>query len=284
MSVHHTFQEAESCRARGIFHPGMNGYTLAAMRVVSWNVNGLRAVQKKGFLSWLGKERPDVLCLQEIKARPEQLEEALREVKGYHAVFNPAERPGYSGTAVYAASKPDEVWTGLGAREFDCEGRTLGVRFGSLHVVSAYFPNAQEGGARLDYKVAYCKAITKHLKKLAAGGQDVVLAGDYNIAHEEIDLARPDDNHENPGFFPREREAMTDFLAAGFHDVLREENPGKGGLYTWWSYRTAARERNVGWRIDYTTVNARLRSRVKRTWIQPEVQGSDHCPVGLELR
>lgn len=253
------------------------------MKILTWNVNGLRAIHSKGFLPWLQKERPDVLCLQEIKARPEQLDESLLGVKGYEAVFNPAERPGYSGTAIYTRMKPDETWTGIGEQRFDAEGRVLAARFGSLHVVSAYFPNAQEGGARLDFKVDFCRAITRRLKALSDQGQELVLTGDYNIAHEEIDLARPDDNHENPGFFPRERKAMTEFLDSGFHDVFREIHPEKTGAYSWWSYRTQARARNVGWRIDYTNVNARLRDRVKRAWIMPQVQGSDHCPVGIEL-
>jgi exodeoxyribonuclease-3 len=254
------------------------------MRILSWNVNGLRAVQKKGFLPWLTREQPDVLCLQEIKARPEQLDDEFRNLKGYHTVYTPAKRPGYSGTAIYSRTKPDEVWTGIGDPRFDDEGRVTGVRFGTLQVISAYFPNSREEGARLDFKVDFCTRITRLLKRRTGQGQDIVLAGDYNIAHQEIDLARPDDNHENPGFFPQERQAMTDFLAAGFHDVFREENPKKAGAYTWWSYRTAARERNVGWRIDYVNVNARLRPRVKKTWILPDVTGSDHCPVGLELR
>jgi exodeoxyribonuclease-3 len=253
------------------------------VKILSWNVNGLRSVHSKGFLPWLRKEKPDVLCLQEIKARPDQLDGSLLRVEGYEALFNPAERPGYSGTAIYARRRPDETWAGLGEERFDREGRVLGARFGTLHVVSAYFPNAREGGARLDFKVDFCRAITRHMRSLTERRQEVVLTGDYNIAHEEIDLARPDDNHESPGFFPRERRAMTDFLAAGFHDVFREEHPKKAGAYTWWSYRTRARERNVGWRIDYATVNARLRDRVKRAWILPEVTGSDHCPVGIEL-
>ena len=253
------------------------------MRILSWNVNGIRAAHKKGFVPWLLKAKPDVLCLQEIKARPEQLEPALVGVPGYTAVFFPAARPGYSGTAIYSRETPDEVWRGLGEARFDDEGRVLGARFGKLQVISAYFPNAQDGGARLDYKVDFCKAITRFTGDLVARGFDVVLAGDYNIAHEEIDLARPDANHESPGFFPRERKAMTDFLKAGFHDVFREAHPALEGAYTWWSLRTFARERNVGWRIDYTNVNRRLRERVRRSWIAPDVPGSDHCPVGLEL-
>jgi exodeoxyribonuclease-3 len=254
------------------------------MKIVTWNVNGIRAAQKKGFVQWLEAEKADVVCLQEIKAKEEQLDEALTKVKGYTAIFNAAERPGYSGTASYSRQKPDEVWKGIGEKTADSEGRVLGVRFGNLHVISAYFPNSQPEGVRLDFKIDFCDRITKKLKGLVAKKQDLVLTGDYNIAHEEIDLARPDDNHESPGFFPREREAMTKFLAAGFVDVFREKNPGKKGLYTWWSIRTFARERNVGWRIDYTNVNASLKGRVKKSWIAPEVMGSDHCPVGLELK
>ncbi len=254
------------------------------MKILTWNVNGLRAIAKKGFLEWMAAEKPDVLCLQEIKARPEQLEPKLQVVPGYEAIFNPADRPGYSGTAIYTKQKPDEVWVGIGDKQFDCEGRVTGVRFGDLHVISAYFPNSQEAGARLDFKVAFCKKITKLLKGMVAKKQDIVLTGDYNIAHNEIDLARPDDNHESPGFFPQERKALDEFLAAGFVDVYRQANPKKKDVYTWWSYRTAARERNVGWRIDYTNVNERLMAKVKKSWILPDVLGSDHCPVGIEIK
>jgi exodeoxyribonuclease-3 len=254
------------------------------MKVVTWNVNGIRAVQKKGFLKWFEKEKPDVLCLQEIKAKPEQLDEFLLKVKDYHAVFNSAERPGYSGTAIYSREKPDEIWTGIGDKTADSEGRVVGVKFGNLHVISAYFPNSQPEGVRLDFKIGFVDKITKKLKGLVAKKQDIVLTGDYNIAHHEIDLARPDDNHESPGFFPSEREAMTRFLKAGFVDCFRQANPKKAEQYTWWSFRTAARERNVGWRIDYCNVNTSLHARVKRNWISPDVMGSDHCPVGIELK
>jgi exodeoxyribonuclease-3 len=253
------------------------------VKILTWNVNGIRAIQKKGFLPWLLKAKPDVLCLQEVKARPEQLEPGLVTPPGYRSWFHPARKPGYSGTAIYAKEEPDEVWMGFGEACFDDEGRVMGARFGNTHVISAYFPNSQEGGARLDFKVQFCRKLTAWLLGKIAAGQDVVLTGDYNIAHQEIDLARPDDNHESPGFFPRERDAMTAFLGAGFVDVFREAYPKKTGAYTWWSYRTAARERNVGWRIDYTNVNTRLSGKVKKSWILPDVPGSDHCPVGIEL-
>ncbi len=254
------------------------------MKIVTWNINGLRAISNKGFLPWVAKSKADVICLQEIKARPEQLPPEIQIIKGYEAVFNPAVRPGYSGTAIYSKAKPDEVWVGIGDKKFDVEGRVTGVRFGNVHVISAYFPNSQDEGKRLDYKVEFCDKITKFLKKLTAKKQHVVLTGDYNIAHEEIDLARPDNNHESPGFFPAERKAMTQFLASGFADVFREERPQDKDLYTWWSYRTNARARNVGWRIDYTCVDLGLKSRVKKTWHEPNVMGSDHCPVGIELK
>jgi len=254
------------------------------MKIVTWNVNGIRAIAKKGFLDWFLREKADVVCLQEIKAMADQVPEELREPKGWHAHFYPARKPGYSGVALYSREKPDEVWRGLGDPRFDDEGRVLGARFGGLHVVSAYFPNSQDEGKRLGLKIDFCGDITRKLSGLVKKKQDLVLCGDYNIAHEAIDLARPDDNHESPGFFPQERQAMTEFLAAGFVDSFREQHPGKGGLYSWWSYRAAARERNVGWRIDYTCVSPSLRSRVKKTWIEADVMGSDHCPVGMEMK
>jgi exodeoxyribonuclease-3 len=254
------------------------------MRIVTWNVNGIRAILDKGFLDWFAKAKADVVCLQEIKATHDKVPDVLRTMKGWNAFFLPAKKPGYSGTALFSREKPDEVWEGLGDARFDDEGRVLGARFGKLHVISAYFPNSQEGGKRLDLKVDFCADMTKKLSGLAKKKQDVVLTGDYNIAHERIDLARPDDNDENPGFFPRERQAMSDFLGAGFVDIHRERNPKKEGLYTWWSYRTAARERNVGWRIDYTCITPGLRSRVKDTWIESHVMGSDHCPVGIDIK
>lgn len=254
------------------------------MRIVTWNVNGVRAVMGKGFLDWFSAAKADVVCLQEIKATEDKVPAELKALKGWHGSFFPAKKPGYSGVALLSRRKPDEIWRGLGDARYDDEGRVLGARFGDLQVVSAYFPNSQEGGKRLALKIEFCRDITKKLAGLAAKKQDIVLTGDYNIAHERIDLARPDDNGENPGFFPQERQAMTDFLAAGFVDIYRERNPGTTGLYSWWSYRAAARERNVGWRIDYTCITPGLRSKVRDAWLEPSVMGSDHCPVGLEIK
>jgi exodeoxyribonuclease-3 len=254
------------------------------MNIITWNVNGIRAIAKKGFLDWFKSAKADVVCLQEIKAKEDQVPPELRSIKGWHAFFLPAKKPGYSGVALYSRQKPDEIWEGLGDRRYDDEGRVLAARFGSLHVLSAYFPNSQEAGKRLDLKADFCADMTRKLSGLAKKKQDIVLTGDYNIAHQPIDLAHPEDNEESPGYFPREREAMTRFLDAGFVDIFREQHPGKAGLYTWWSYRSAARERNVGWRIDYTCITPPLRARTKKTWIESGVMGSDHCPVGITLK
>ena len=254
------------------------------MKIITWNVNGIRAIAKKGFLDWFVQAKADVVCLQEIKANADQVPEELKAQKGWNTFFLSAKKPGYSGVALFTRIKPDEIWEGLGDPRFDDEGRVLGARFGNLHVISAYFPNSQEAGRRLDLKVDFCRDMTGKLAGLAKKKQEVVLTGDYNIAHQPIDLAHPEDNEESPGYFPRERRAMDDFLGAGFVDIFREQHPGKAGLYTWWSYRSAARQRNVGWRIDYTCVTPGLRSRSKKTWIDAEIMGSDHCPVGIELK
>ena len=257
------------------------------MRIVTWNVNGLRAAAKKGFLNWLKDCKADVVCLQEIKATADVVPEEVRAPQGWHVQLFSAQKPGYSGTAIYSRVKPDAYWTGLDRKlspESHDEGRVLAARYGDLNVLSCYFPNSQEGGKRQGPKLAYFDAMNKTAAALVKKGQQVLVCGDYNVAHHEIDLARPDDNHENPGFFPWEREAMTQFLGAGFVDSFREAHPGLKDQYTWWSFRTAARARNVGWRIDYCCPNQKLQARVKKTWIEPAVMGSDHCPVGIELK
>jgi len=257
------------------------------MKIVTWNVNGIRAAAGKGLLNWIAKGKYDVICLQEIKATEDVIPPEVRAIKGYHSFFFPAEKPGYSGTAIYSRIEPDEVWMGLDDKlspEARKEGRTIAARFGDLHVLSCYFPNSQDGGKRQAQKLAYFDAIIKKGKALVKKGEHLVVTGDYNVAHEEIDLARPDDNHESPGFFPWEREAMGKFLQAGFCDNFREANPKLKEAYTWWSFRTNARARNVGWRIDYCCTDKALKSRVKKTWHEPSVYGSDHCPVGIELK
>jgi exodeoxyribonuclease-3 len=253
------------------------------LKIVTWNVNGLRAVLGKGFLQWVKKEKPDVLCLQEIKVHEHQLPPEIRFLEGYHCHFNPAKKPGYAGTALFSREKPDEIWTGLKTKESRDEGRVLAARFGSLQVICAYYPNSQPEGKRKDVKLEFCRAMLEKCLELRKKKQEAVVCGDYNIAHTEIDLARPRENEENPGFFIWERQAMTEFFQAGHLDIFREQHPGEKGLYTWWSFRGGARERNVGWRIDYTCVSPGLAGRAKKSYIQPEVMGSDHCPVGLLL-
>ncbi|MEJ5188526.1 MAG: exodeoxyribonuclease III [Breznakiellaceae bacterium] len=257
------------------------------MRIISWNVNGLRAVEKKGFLEWIHREEADIICIQETKAHPEQLSEALLhpvDSKGreYHSYWASAKKRGYSGVGIYTLRKPREIRT-LGIPEFDDEGRILIADYEGFILLSAYFPNSQEGGARLDYKLAFCDAVLSTCNRLVQEGHHVLLCGDYNIAHEPIDLARPEENEQNPGYLPEERAWMTRFLGAGYVDTFRVRHPGEGGHYTWWSYRTRARERNIGWRIDYHCVNTAFAPQVRDSRIRSEIEGSDHCPIEIEL-
>jgi len=249
--------------------------------ILSWNVNGIRAIQKKGFAAWLGRERPDLLCVQETKAAPEQLDAEVLAPLGYRSLWAVAERKGYSGVGTYVREEPLEVEF-LGSPEFDAEGRTLIVRYPDLCVVNCYFPNSQEEGARLDYKVAFCEAVLDRCNQLVGAGRDLVLCGDYNIAHQPIDLENPKANERNPGYLPAERAWMDRFIAGGYVDTFRLFC-SESGRYTWWSYRFRAREKNIGWRIDYHCVNERLRGRVREATIQADVMGSDHCPVRLVL-
>ena len=252
-------------------------------RIVSWNVNGIRAILRKEIDTWQVVPGADVICLQEIKARPDQLPPAVADPEGWHALWAPAQRPGYSGVMLASRQAPDEVCIGLGDSRFDDEGRLAAMRFGTLLVIGAYFPNAQEAGRRLDYKLAFCDALLAWMQAWQARGCDTVLVGDYNIAHQPIDLTHPAANEGNPGYLPEERAWFSRYLAAGHRDIYREANPERTGAYTWWSYRAQARANNVGWRIDYATVNEALAGRVRATAIHPEVIGSDHCPVSVDL-
>lgn len=252
------------------------------MQIASWNVNGIRACAKKGFFDWLELTSPDIVCLQETRAERSQLGERELNPAGYRSYWQSAEKKGYSGVAMYSKREPTAVRT-LGHSEFDSEGRVLFLEFDSLVIGSAYFPNSQDGGKRLEYKLKFCEAVMSELQSIVAGGKDVILAGDYNIAHQAIDLARPAENENSAGYLPEERAWMTTFLDSGFIDTLRhfDASPGR---YTWWSYRGGARARNVGWRIDYHCVNERLSSRLRSVHIQADVHGSDHCPIILEIK
>ena len=252
------------------------------MKLISWNVNGLRAVEKKGFVEWLEQSGADAVCLNEIKADKSQLSDALLNVKGYAAHFMPAQKKGYSGVGIYTKLKPLDIEP-LGASEFDDEGRTIIAHFDDFSLLVCYFPNSQEKGARLDYKLAFCDAVLEKCNALTSAGRNVILCGDYNIAHTPIDLANPEQNHKNPGFLPEEREWMSKFLASGYRDVFRETHPGEAGHYTWWSYRFDSRSKGIGWRIDYFCVNEAFAPRVKSASILSDVYGSDHCPVSLEF-
>jgi exodeoxyribonuclease-3 len=257
------------------------------MRILSWNVNGIRAVEKRGFVSWMESESADAVCIQETKARPEQLSPELREIRDkqgrpYHAYWASARKPGYAGVAIYSRAEPEAVKP-LGIDEFDGEGRVLQAEFKDFTLISAYFPNSQDEGKRLDYKLAFCGALMKLCKKYAAKSRHFVLCGDYNIAHTPIDLARPKENEGNAGYLPEERAWMDAYTAAGFIDTFRHFHPGEGGHYSWWSYRMNARERNVGWRLDYHCVDPAFLPQVRSSVIRPEVMGSDHCPVEIEL-
>lgn len=251
--------------------------------LLSWNVNGIRAAERKGFLDWFQEVRPDVLCLQETKAHPDQLSAQLKEVPGYDSHFCAAERKGYSGVAVYSKHQPEAVRCGFGVEKFDSEGRTLRVDYGDFILYNIYFPNGGASDERLQYKLDFYKAFLSHVRKEMRAGKKVVICGDVNTAHTDIDLARPKQNVKNSGFMPVERAWIDRFLKAGLVDTFRLKYPDKVDQYTWWDMKTRARDRNVGWRIDYFFVSENLVPHVKKVFIMPDVMGSDHCPVGLTL-
>lgn len=256
-------------------------------KLLSWNVNGIRSCAGKGFLDWLASEDADFVCVQETKAHPDQLPPELREPKDgkgkpYHASWASAKRRGYSGTLLLSRREPVSV-SGLGVEEFDEEGRAVVADFEDFVLVSAYFPNSQEAGKRIDYKLRFCDAVLSLCGSLRAKGRHVVVAGDYNIAHMSIDLARPEQNEGNPGYLPEERAWMDKFLGAGYLDSFRVFHP-EPGRYSWWTYRVAsARANNVGWRLDYHCTDPEFRPALLEAEIEADVFGSDHCPVSLFL-
>lgn len=257
------------------------------MLITTWNVNGLRAVLKKTLVSFLSEVKPDVVGFQEIKIQEDQLPPEMESdpiLKGYKKFWFPAKKRGYAGTAAFSLTEPLSVIKGMGKPEFDDEGRTLTLEFKDFYFLSIYFPNAQPELVRLKYKLAFNQALLEFAKKLKKK-KPVLLSGDFNVAHEEIDLARPRENMLNPGFSIEERNSFSKYLApsGGFVDVFREKHPGETGRYTWWTYRANARENNVGWRIDYFLVSENFRSRVKETPIYHDIEGSDHCPVGIRI-
>ncbi len=252
------------------------------MRIITWNVNGYRAVLKKDFKKSITQLDPDILCLQEIKAKPEQLKEEELSIPGYQAIWNSAERPGYSGVATYLRKNLLDNRKGLGVDEFDVEGRVIQLDLGDFVLFNIYFPNGQRGQERVDYKLRFYAELLKICDELHEQGRNVVITGDFNTAHNEIDLANPKENAETSGFLPEERLWIDHFLEHGFVDAFRELYPDKV-QYSWWTYRVNARARGIGWRLDYYLVSKAFMPKVKDVTIHDQVMGSDHCPVSLEL-
>lgn len=249
------------------------------MKLISWNVNGLRAAMGKGFMDTFAQLDADAFCLNETKLQPGQIE---LDLPGYHQYWNSAEKKGYSGVAVFTRQEPLSVRYGIGVDEFDHEGRVLTLEMPQFYLVSCYTPNSQDGLKRLEYRMRWEDAFLSYLKSLERE-KPVVLCGDLNVAHQEIDIKNPKSNRMNAGFTDQEREKMTRLLNAGFVDTFRALHPDETGAYSWWSYRFHARENNAGWRIDYFIVSESLREHVREAVIHPEIFGSDHCPVELVL-
>lgn len=249
------------------------------MKFISWNVNGLRACIQKGFMDVFQNLDADFFCLQETKLQPDQIQ---LDLPGYEQFWYSAEKKGYSGTAVFARSKPLSVQYGLDIEELDHEGRIITLEYPAFYLVTCYTPNAQDGLKRIDFRLQWDEAFRTHLTNLAKT-KPVIACGDLNVAHQEIDLKNPKTNRGNAGFSDEERESFSKHLDAGFVDTFRHLHPNAEGIYSWWSYRFSARAKNAGWRIDYFLVSEDLREKIVSTPIHTEIFGSDHCPVGLEL-
>jgi len=249
------------------------------MKLISWNVNGLRACLGKGFMDYFNEQQADFFCLQETKMQPGQVE---MDLPGYHQYWNSAEKKGYSGTAVFARQEPVSVAYGIGVEEHDHEGRVITLEYPGFYLVTCYTPNSQRELARLDYRMTWENAFRDYLISLDAV-KPVILCGDLNVAHEDIDLKNPQANRQNAGFTQQERDKMTALLQAGFTDTFRHLHPDAKERYSWWSYMFRSRDRNAGWRIDYFIVSSRLNENIAAADIHDQVFGSDHCPVALEL-
>jgi exodeoxyribonuclease-3 len=250
--------------------------------ILSWNVNGIRAVEKKGFLKWLEQANPDILCLQETKAHIEQLSEAILHPNGYEAIWSSGKRKGYSGTVVYTKLKPKMSMTNFEQDWLHEEGRTIMVDYGDFILFNIYFPNGGRGPERLKYKLDFYDRFLDYIEGYRKKGHNIIVTGDLNTAHHEIDLARPKENVKNSGFMPIERERLDTMEKLGYVDTYRLHNPQTVG-YSYWDQKSGARARNVGWRIDYFWVNKEFLPHVKQAFILPDVMGSDHCPVGIKV-
>ena len=253
------------------------------MRLISWNVNGLRAVITKEFESFFKEINADIFCIQETKMQEEQIDDNIKNIfKEYNCYWNSAEKKGYSGTAIFSKKKPLNVTYGIGIEEHDKEGRVITLEFPNFYMVNCYTPNSKRELERLDYRMIWEDAFRGYLLELNKT-KPVILCGDLNVAHKEIDLKNPKTNRRNAGFTDEERNKMTELLNSGFTDSFRYLYPDKTDSYTWWSYMFKAREKNAGWRIDYFIVSKSIENKIKESYIFSEVMGSDHCPVGLEI-
>ena len=255
---------------------------MSTIRLICWNVNGIRSVKNKGFLEWLSSESPDILAVQETKARPEQLDADLLEPANYVTYWNYPERKGYSGVALYTKEKPARVSYGLGDSILELEGRVIEAEYPDFTLFNIYYPNGKKDQERLDYKMAFYNDFLKYADSLRTAGKKLVICGDVNTAHKEIDLARPKENSKISGFLPIERQWIDKFVSHGYVDTFRHFNE-EPAQYTWWDLKSGARARNVGWRIDYFFASEDLLPSVKDAFIMPDVMGSDHCPIGLVL-
>ena len=251
------------------------------IKLVSWNVNGIRACANKTFFNYLKEENPDILCVQETKALESDVDESLRQPSGYYSIWHSAQRKGYSGVAMFLKHKPLKSFEGFGNPTFDCEGRVVGAEFDNFYVFGVYFPNGGQGDERVAYKLNFYAAFFDYCETLRKTGKAVIVCGDYNTAHQEIDLARPKENKHVSGFLPIEREWLDKLIRDGWVDTYRDKYPYCKDVYSWWSYRARARENNVGWRIDYTFINKEHKHWIEDSFVQMDVTGSDHCPVGI---
>lgn len=252
------------------------------MKIYSWNVNGIRAASQKGFREWFRESGADILCLQETKAQPDQLDDSLLNPDGYHVHWNSAEKKGYSGVVTFTKNAPISVKNGLANDKFDGEGRVIESEYDGFTLLNIYFPNGRRDLSRVDYKLEFCDLVLDRCETLRAQGKNLVICGDYNTAHKEIDLKNPKSNQKTTGFLPEERAWIDKFIDHGYVDTFREFNKDPEN-YTWWSYRFSARDKNIGWRIDYFFIDIDLLPKLKNAFIQPDVLGSDHCPLGIEL-
>ena len=252
------------------------------MKLISWNVNGIRAASGKGYTEWFNEYKPDVLCVQETKAQIDQLEEKISKPKGYYSNWNSAEKKGYSGTATFSKVKPKTIKFDMDDEKFDGEGRLLLTEFDEFMLYNIYFPNGKRDLSRVDYKLEFSDKVIELCEEHKKKGKKIIICGDFNTAHKEIDIKNAKSNEKNTGFLPKERAWIDKFISNGYVDTFRQFNK-ESGNYTWWSYMFSARSKNVGWRIDYFFVSENVLPHLKGAFILPDVMGSDHCPLGIEL-